>query len=102
MRHYWFVEALAEYASALYMEIVEGEGYQKPEKGRKAYMKQGYFHLKLLCMVALLVCDVMLSRKLFRMEGDGPNPEAWFFKVMHGVAGLALLAALAAVFIVRG
>ncbi|MHC4973217.1 MAG: CopD family protein [Planctomycetota bacterium] len=68
----------------------------------KAYMKQGYFHLKLLCMVALLVCDVMLSRKLFRMEGDGPNPEAWFFKVMHGVAGLALLAALAAVFIVRG
>jgi hypothetical protein len=38
-RSYWFVESLAEYASALYMEFVEGEGYQKPEKGRKAYLK---------------------------------------------------------------
>ena len=33
----------------------------------KAYMKQGYFHLKLLCMIAFLVGDVLLSRKLFAM-----------------------------------
>jgi aminopeptidase N len=38
-RSYWFIESLAEYASALYMEFVASEGYQKPEKGRKAYMK---------------------------------------------------------------
>jgi putative membrane protein len=68
----------------------------------KAYMKQGYFHLKLTCALALIVCDIMLSRKLFRMQGEGPHPSAGFFRIMHGVAGLALLGALAAVFVVRG
>ena len=68
----------------------------------KAYMKQGYFHLKLMCALALIVCDIALSRKLFRLQGDGPQPAATFFRIMHGVAGLALLGALAAVFLVRG
>jgi putative membrane protein len=68
----------------------------------KAYMKQGYFHLKLTCVVVLFVCDFFLSRRLFRLRGDGPQPGAGFFKVMHGIAGLALLGALAAVFVIRG
>jgi len=68
----------------------------------KAYMKQGYFHMKLLCMVALIVLDIVLSRRLFRLQGDGPQPKATSFRILHGVAGLALLGALAAVFIVRG
>ena len=38
-RSYWFIESLAEYSAALYMEFVASDGYQKPEKGRKAYMK---------------------------------------------------------------
>jgi uncharacterized membrane protein len=69
----------------------------------KAYLKQGYFHLKLTCMVVLIVCDVLLSRRLFRLRADRePQPGAAFFKIMHGLAGLALLGALAAVFVVRG
>jgi len=70
----------------------------------KLYMKHesGYFHLKLLCMVALIVGDIFLSRKLFRLQADGPQPKATFFRIMHGIVGLALLGALAAVFIVRG
>ncbi len=36
-RNYWFVESLAEYSSALFMEILASEGFQKPEKGQKAY-----------------------------------------------------------------
>ncbi|MHC4550891.1 MAG: CopD family protein [Planctomycetota bacterium] len=68
----------------------------------KAYFKQGYFHLKLTCIVVLIVCDVLLTAKLFRLRGEGPQPGPNFFRILHGVAGLALLGALAAVFVVRG
>jgi len=68
----------------------------------KLYMKQGYFHIKLTCMVVLIVGDILLSRKLFALQADGPQPKATFFRIMHGLAGLALLGALAAVFLVRG
>jgi hypothetical protein len=37
-RSYWFVESLAEYSSALFVEILESNGYQDPEKGRRAYL----------------------------------------------------------------
>lgn len=67
----------------------------------KSYMKKGYFHMKLLAIVVLFVCDVLFTRKLFRLQGEGPQPKATFFRVMHGVVGLALLGALAALFLVR-
>jgi uncharacterized membrane protein len=68
----------------------------------KQYMKQGYFHMKLTFMVILIVADVFLSRRLFALKAEGPQPSAVFFKVMHGVAGLMLMGALLAVFVVRG
>ena len=37
MRNYWFVESLAEYASALFIEAVT-TAQQGPEKGRRAYL----------------------------------------------------------------
>lgn len=67
----------------------------------KGYMKQGYFHVKLTAIVVLAVCDILFTRKLFRLEGEGPQPGAAFFRVMHGVVGLTLLGALAALFLVR-
>ena len=67
----------------------------------KGYMKQGYFHMKLTAVLALAVCDIVFARKLFRLEGEGPQPGAAFFRIMHGVVGLALLLALAALFLVR-
>lgn len=37
-RNYWFVESLAEYSSALFVESLHGA--QDPEKGRKAYLEK--------------------------------------------------------------
>ncbi|HEX5137395.1 MAG TPA: CopD family protein [Planctomycetota bacterium] len=68
----------------------------------KHYLRQPYFHVKLTAIVVLFVGDVLFTRKLFRLEGPGPQPGATSFRILHGVVGLALLAALAAIFIVRG
>jgi uncharacterized membrane protein len=67
----------------------------------KDYLKKPYFHVKLAAVVALLACDAVFSRKLLRLQGDGPQPGATFFRIMHGVVGLTLLAALAALFLIR-
>jgi uncharacterized membrane protein len=69
--------------------------------GDKDYMKQGYFHAKLLGVAGLLVCDILLSRSLFRMKPDAPPPKAALFRILHGVAGLAMLLALLAVTVLR-
>lgn len=70
--------------------------------GRKYFSDgTGYLHMKLTAVAVLLACDVVFSRKLFRLEGAGPQPPATFFRVMHGIVGLALLGALAALFLVR-
>jgi len=86
----------------LFLMVAAGVWLLVADPMGKAYMTKGYFHIKLTCAIVLIVCDIMLSRKLFRLQGDGPQPGATFFRIMHGVAGLALLGALAAVFIVRG
>ena len=62
----------------------------------QGYMKAGYFHIKLTCVIALIVCDVIVTRKLFALKGDGEQPSATAFRVIHGVAGLALIGILAA------
>jgi hypothetical protein len=36
--NYWFIESLAEYSSALFLEIIESEGYKYPKKGQDAYL----------------------------------------------------------------
>jgi hypothetical protein len=40
MRNYWFIEALAEYSSAIYMEIMESDGWTDQKKARKVYLEQ--------------------------------------------------------------
>lgn len=68
------------------------------------YMKNptGYFHIKLTGVLVVVICDVVLSMKLFKMKGDGPQPNPAFFKMMHGIAALGFLGALAAIFLIRG
>jgi len=68
----------------------------------KAYLKQGYFHMKLTFVVVLLGCDFALSRKLFALKGEGPQPGATFFRILHGVAALAVVGALAGIYMIRG
>ena len=67
----------------------------------KQYMKQGYFHMKMTFIVVLLVSDAILSRKLFRMRGEDTPPAATMFRVVHGIAGLALIGILIAIFVLR-
>jgi aminopeptidase N len=78
MRHYWFVEALAEYSSALYMEIVDSEGYKKPEKGRKAYMKQVERWRK-----QTLETDLMNSVQNCRMGWLGENSQSAYLAMVY-------------------
>ncbi|MCP3977889.1 MAG: M1 family metallopeptidase [bacterium] len=67
-RNYWFVESLAEYSSALFMEIMASEGYQKPEKGRKAYQSMvKRWHTEL--MRSPLLCSVQDSSTLWSNDG---------------------------------
>lgn len=66
------------------------------------YMEQGYFHMKLTAVLALVACDVVVTRALLRMRAEGPLPKPALFRIVHGIAGLALLGALAAVTIVKG
>lgn len=39
-RNYWFVESLAEYSSAMYVEAVQSDGGKNPQKGWKAYLRK--------------------------------------------------------------
>ncbi|MGQ0612707.1 MAG: CopD family protein [Planctomycetaceae bacterium] len=68
----------------------------------KGYMKLGYFHMKLTCVLLLIGCDICLTRSLLRLQPEGPQPSHIRFKILHGLAGLALIGALVAVTIVKG
>ena len=68
----------------------------------KLYMKQGYFHLKMTCILVLLVVDFFVSKKLFALDPNGPQPKAALFAALHGIAGLALIGILLAVTVIRG
>jgi len=80
--------------TGLYMLIADPAG--------KHYMTKPYFHVKLTCVFVLLVSDVLLSRKLFALRPDGAQPGPNYFRAVHGLIGLALIGALAAIFILRG
>ena len=67
----------------------------------KSYLKQGYFHMKLTAVLALVLCDAVFSRKLFRLKASDRQGRA-FFSALHGIAGLAIMGALLAIFVVRG
>jgi hypothetical protein len=67
-RNYWFIESLAEYSSALVLEIVESEGYKKPEKGRKAYLDHVRFWRD-----EILESDLMTSVQESSLVWGGEN-----------------------------
>lgn len=66
----------------------------------KAYLKQGYFHMKLTFVILLLVCDIVFTKKLFSLQAAGPQPKKALFMALHGVAGLLLVGTLVSVFVV--
>ena len=86
----------------LFLMVAAGLWLLIADSQAKAYMSQAYFHMKLTFVVALLVTDILVSRKMFRLRGEGPQPGAGYFRALHAVAGLATIGALAAVTVVRG
>jgi uncharacterized membrane protein len=87
--------------AGLFLMLVAGVVLLVWDPAGKEYMKKGYFHMKLTAILALVVCDILFTRKLMRLEGEGEQPKAAFFRIMHGVVGLTLLVTLAALFIIR-
>jgi len=85
----------------LAMLLVAGLFMLAKDPAGKHYMRQGYFHMKLAFIVLLLVCDVCTTKKLFALKAEGPQPSATFFKVMHGIVGLAILGILLAIYVIR-
>mgnify|MGYP002623279849 CR=1 FL=1 len=81
--------------------LVSGVWLLVADPAGKAYMKQGYFHMKLTFVLLLVGLDVYLSMKLFRLDPRAAQPKPSTFKVIHGAAGLALVAVLIAVFVIR-
>jgi len=65
------------------------------------YMREGYFHIKLTFVLVLVVCDVIVTKKLFALNGEGKQPSATPFRIIHGVSGLALIGILAAMYFGR-
>ncbi|MHC4957837.1 MAG: CopD family protein [Planctomycetota bacterium] len=65
------------------------------------YMKNGYFHMKLAFIMILIVMDILTSRKMFALKAEGEQPSPTFFRIAHGVVGLAILGIFVAIYVVR-
>ena len=49
-----------------------------------SYMKQGWFHMKLTCVLLFLAVDVWFSIVLFkRLKAEGPQPKRALFSAMN-------------------
>jgi len=77
-RHYWFIESLAEYSSALYMEILESDGWTKPEKARKVYLDQVERWRR-----QILKTDLMNSVQNCRVSWTGSDPQAAYLAMVY-------------------
>jgi putative membrane protein len=63
------------------------------------YMKQGWFHAKLLFVLLMLVVDVVFSIILFKkLKAEGPQPKRAVFSAIHGIAALILVGMLISLF----
>ena len=63
------------------------------------YMKQGWFHAKLACVLGLMIVDVWFSIILFKkLKPEGPQPKRAVFSAIHGIAALILVGMLVALF----
>jgi len=64
-----------------------------------SYMKQGWFHAKLLFVLLMLVVDVVFSVILFKkLKAEGPQPKRAVFSAIHGIAALILVGMLISLF----
>ena len=64
-----------------------------------SYMKQGWFHAKLLFVLLMLAVDVVFSIILFKkLKAEGPQPKRAVFSAIHGIAALILVGMLITLF----
>lgn len=74
--------------------------FQLSAGGMAQYMKQGWMHMKLTFVLALYVVTAALAVKVFALE-QGRAVKRSVLMALHGLAGLCLLAILAATYVVR-
>ncbi len=62
-----------------------------------AVMRHGWMHVKLALVVVMLICHVMLYRRITALADDPGAATRGQFSMIHGVVSLLLLAILALV-----
>ena len=87
----------------LAMMLVTGIWLIVREPGRYfgADAQSSFMHPKLTLVLVLVICDIVFSRKLFALQGEGPQPKATAFRILHGVVGLSMIGALYCVMVLR-
>lgn len=65
-----------------------------------SFMKQGWFHWKLLFVGLFIATDVVFSRALFgKLKPEGEQPKRALFSALHGTAALFLIGILYCLYI---
>ncbi len=59
-----------------------------------AVMRQGWFHLKLLLVLLLIVVDVRLYRRIAALEDEPASATAGEFRIVHGMLSALILVIL--------
>ncbi len=62
---------------------------------------QGWLHMKLTFVAAMITCDVFTGRSILRGLKEEKTKGSIRYKVLHGCAALSLLALLVSVYIVK-
>ena len=61
----------------------------------------GWFHMKLTMAFGLIVCDIATGRAIAAFSEEPETGRGVKYKILHGVAGLLLIALLSSTFLVR-
>ena len=60
-----------------------------------------WFHIKLTVVMCLIMCDLMLGKKIRNLENQTIVSKGRFFTVLHGCVGLSLILTLTSLYIIR-
>lgn len=61
----------------------------------------GWFHMKMTFAVALVICDIICGRFVFKADAGLIPQKAIKYKILHGVTALMLIGALSSIYLVR-
>ena len=74
---------------------------REPQRYFGEEAQSAFMHPKLTLVLILIICDVIFSRKLFALRGEGEQPKATGFRILHGLIGLSVIGSLFFVLVYR-